>query len=332
MKRVGYVVIFFLTIPYTQVLGQGNNIASEVIGAFKAKNYEGVYRYFFIPPYYSSEDREIDRKSAVKVLEILNQELGGLEQYTETDSVGIDPLCLGAVCGIGDAGFYHGDFSTGKNPDLYLKTYKADFSTVKGIYIYLFLLQQRGTLSVVQFGVAFPRAADETVELKLTQKVEQVFCHDVPHKKKKVLADRLLDRSATVEYRLLTKEGTLINVAYGYGGSFDPGSPIRNTKVSLPQEERLSQGEKVYHLVTQQGSEVGVRFSFFEDPPHDTIQLEPPHRDTEVQDVFSVESQEGFIINFSFSWKDGALSAAHDEPSIHPFSGMSSVECYAEPS
>ncbi len=141
----------------------------------------------------------------------------------------------------------------------------------------------------------------------------------IAHDKRNVFADELLStENHAVKYIFPTQEGQDIALSFDYPDCSD--CPPQSVLIAFPNRERPFVGEKTYHLVATGGEVLGVRFRFSEDPRLDTITCDPPPRAGNVQEVFSIESKGGFILNISVSWSGGELTSFHVEPKIHPFS------------
>lgn len=321
-KAILFLLFLFICIGDAHALDITEEIASELINNFKSKNYEQMYGYFFIPSYFDSEDIRIDKECALAVLKTFNQKFGELENYTEINISELKNRCLGAVCGIGEAGFYDGNFSIKDDSGLYLKTYKAHFSKIGELYIYIFLYNHRGKIMVTQFGIAFPSATDDATIIGPAGQVDQIF-YKIPNKKIRFLAERFF-RSHSVGYSLPTKEGEYVDIYFSYQ-DFNPEIPMRDVKISLPQDKIPQQGERVYNFITQQGEDLSIKFIFV-DSLLQSVDLNPPPRNGDTQALFTVETKEGFMINFIFEWKSGKLVSSKMEPKIHPFSGVSYIE------
>jgi len=330
-KIVACLYLFlFLIISNANALDEVDKIASETIKSFKNKNYEETCSYFYIPPYYNTEDIKIDKESISKVLNIFDQELGDLKRYAEINVSKMDNACLGAISGVGDSGFQEGVFSTKDNSNLYSKAYKAYFSKAKELYIYVFIFNQRGKFSVTQFGIAFPSETDESGFKKLVCLIDNVYCKEFRNKKQKILADRLISaENNDVEYILSTKEGQDIALILDYPGA-PADLPPKLVLIDFPNKERSFIGERTYHLKATNGQEIALRFNLSKKGELNSVKIEPPYNKEKDREIFSVESKGGFIINVETSWNNGTLTFLKVGPEISPFSGISYIECNAQ--
>jgi hypothetical protein len=268
-------------------------------------------------------------KAAVKnFFDVFNQELGELENYTEIDVSEMNNMCLGAVCGIGHSGFYSGKFSVKPDSGLFLKIYKARFSKAGALYIYIFIYNQRNRFLVTQFGVAFQQGTDEFIIMKLSSQIEQVFCSKSDRKRKFLALAENIYKSHAVGYKLPTKNGEWLDINFDYK-DYDSELREENVVINPFLNENDFTGEKKFTLITQQGKEIGASATYDESMLVQ-LKLDPAKQDRDIKEMFTLETKEGFIMNFNFTWRGGELASVRVEPQVHPFAGVGYIECYGQ--
>ena len=133
-----------------------------------------------------------------------------------------------------------------------------------------------------------------------------------------VYADKLLSyENHSVEYIFSAKEGQDIVLLADYPDCSD--CLPENVVFAFPDRERPFIGEKTYHIVTKEGEDLAVTFNFFENSELDTVKVDPPQRDENVEEVFSIVSKAGFVITVSVTWNSGKLIDFDISPKINPF-------------
>jgi len=315
--------------PANAQTGEGvDTIAIQVMNDFQNNAYERMFDAFYIPPYYTPEDIQIDKDRSLQVFKIFNQELGQLENYAEINASEMDNTCLGTICGIGQSGSYSGIFFVKPDSRLHLKTYKAHFSKAGELYVYIFIFNHRNRLVVTQFGVAFPQGSDESTIMQLFSQVKPDLCSASDRKMGFLALADGLGESHGVTYKLPTEGGEWLDLGIDYA-DYDPGLPNQNTAIIPPMNQTDFTGEHNFQILTLQGKKIGVKATY-QNSKLVQLKLEPPKSDTGTKEMLTVETQGGFIINFSFTWNGEKLALMRVDPQTHPFTGLGYVECYGQ--
>ena len=193
--------VFYLTnLTFIFAAESPSETATEVIKGFKDKKYSEVYNYFYTPPYYGKQDIQDDKECFMQALKNFHEVLGELEKYNEIPLSEQKNEWL-TISGAGESGSYYGPFALEEGKPFYLNVYKADFSKLKGINLYVFIVKWKGKFKATQFGVTVLDAAkppdDEeggpmqaVAELDFLNKA--FFYEKFPDRKAKVFADRII--------------------------------------------------------------------------------------------------------------------------------------------
>jgi hypothetical protein len=352
MRKIFLLLTGFLFTASTFVFAADNasDVASAVISGFKEKKYSQSHDRFYVPPYYSQQDINDDKACFIQAMNNFNNVLGDLEKYSEIPLSEHNYECLGELCGMSEWGSYPGPFTVEEGGPVFLKVYKADFSKIKGVNMYVFVINWKDKFLATQFGVTFPsesfadmdaafplsgeggKGGDILTSLMLEN--SNFFCEKFPNRKVKVFADRVNNDvrgvPREVEYDLMTKEGQKLLDTEVYGSDPDERSEPQNSLLQLPKDAPAFSGERVFHLLTTKNEEIAVRITCNSDKELQNIAIEPPKREGEVSEDLFVESQAGFLIKINAVWKNGAMESFHIGPYIHPFRAMTYYSCPKE--
>jgi len=135
----------------------------------------------------------------------------------------------------------------------------------------------------------------------------------------KILADKVVSlEKYDVEYVLPTKEGQDVVLLLNYK-SDDPKELPDGALFYFPNQARPFTGEKLFHIASEEGEDIGLRFIYRDDASYDTISLEPPLTQEPSQKNLTVKSKGGYIVQFVIVSNEGLLRSLFIEPAPHPF-------------
>lgn len=329
-----------------QEIEKCEEITSRAIAAFKEKKYGLLHGYFFQPPYYSEQDIKNDKEYFITLTKMIEEELGSLKDYSPINFSEIPQDEYNWMC-YGESMFSTRDLKS--SPGLYLKTYKAIFSKIEEIpvYIYVWIYLGVDQYSVRDFGVVLHPmtvAGDirreielEEEEIKslkerkamfnilfLQERIRKQYAETKGEEYKgKVFADFSLKGSG-VKYLLPTKEGEFITFAVDYKGDSEDAE-IDNVLLRPPS--KLQEGEQIYTFLTKENEPLKIKFKFKNgEMVSARLELDSIKEEKIGKKEILVESQGGFLIDFDLEWKNDEFSHVNVHPKVHPFSagGLSS--------
>jgi len=327
-----------------QEIEKCEEITSRAIAAFKEKKYELLHGYFFQPPYYSEQDIKNDKEYFITLTKMIEEELGSLKDYSPINLSEIPQDEYDWMC-YGESMFSTRDLKS--SPELYLKTYKAIFSKIEEIpvYIYVWIYLGVDQYSVRDFGVVLPPrmlfgnlfGEIDLVESKSPKEIKAIFnilfLQERIRKqyaetkgeeyKGKAFADFPLKGSG-VKYLLPTKEGEFITFAVDYKGCSEDAKS-ENSLFRPPS--KLQEGEQIYTFLSKENDPLKIKFKFKNgEMVSSRLELDSIKEEKIGKKEILVESQGGFLIDFDLEWKNEEFSQVNVHPKVHPFSagGLSS--------
>jgi hypothetical protein len=137
-----------------------------------------------------------------------------------------------------------------------------------------------------------------------------------------VKADNLIDLAGSrVSYEIKTDRGEGLIITADYAKT-RPNPEIEN--MDIAPLNAINEGTKEFKLATKEGIPIELQYVYARgERVGMKIYAEPsnPSSDAEYPQVLSVESNAGYIINFTFIWQGQELKEVRIEPQKNPFAG-----------
>ncbi len=140
----------------------------------------------------------------------------------------------------------------------------------------------------------------------------------------KVYADKLIDPQwSKVIYIVKTMDKREITMEMDYT-SDRPNPQLQNASI-IPPDGLNKNGVTTLNVMSVEGKIVEINFNYklgkLENVNVDTP-MPDPSKNTKQSETLTLKSNAGYLLNFSFAWKEGSMTEAKISPRINPFADI----------